>query len=307
MAINNVITEQKGLARPQRPIKQDVTQKFISFTSRRMTPLLLSQKTTKIVSVLLVMLAYSFDFNTPTTVQLNFLYLLPLALISLQCKNKSWVVSLLVVCIFLQIVTLYSYADMTIANKILKLIFVIPVNILVIHLGEVYRRTTLALLKSSVTDALTGLGNRRSIEIVTEKEIERQKRYQGVFSFALLDLDGFKVLNDTRGHKAGDNALKLLATILNAHIRQSDTSGRLGGDEFVIMMPNTSAEDAVTFCNLLCARIASQMKESGFLITASIGSVTFEQSPDSFETVFSLADAAMYEAKSKGKGQVVSK
>jgi diguanylate cyclase (GGDEF)-like protein len=72
-------------------------------------------------------------------------------------------------------------------------------------------------------------------------------------------------------------------------------------------MPNTSADDAVTFCNKLCTRIASQMKEAGFSITVSIGNVTFEHPPDSFESILCLADAAMYEAKAKGKGQVVSK
>jgi diguanylate cyclase (GGDEF)-like protein len=151
---------------------------------------------------------------------------------------------------------------------------------------------------------LTGLDNRRSIEIITSREIDRMKRYQGIFSFALLDLDEFKPLNDTKGHKAGDEALKLLATILKEKIRQSDTPARLGGDEFVILMPNTSAEDSLFFCNELCARITSQMKAEGFPITASIGTVTFAQPPDSFEEVFSKADEAMYIAKARGKGQI---
>jgi diguanylate cyclase (GGDEF)-like protein len=303
-----------SLGQPARQVARNLPEEIkglaeasVSLSKRLITPGSFSDKTVLFASIALLLLVCFIDIKATESVQLNLLYLFPMFLISVHCTNKRWVLWIYMVGIFLQILTMILYVDITLSNKILKMIFVIPANILVVHLGFVYQRTYLALRQTSITDALTGLDNRRSLEIITSREIDRQKRYPGIFSFALLDLDGFKLLNDTKGHKAGDEALKLLASILNKQIRHSDTSGRIGGDEFVILMPNTSADDAVTFCNKLCTRIAGQMQEAGFSITVSIGSVTFDHPPDSFESILSLADGAMYEAKAKGKGQVVSK
>src|SRR6202012_1887948 len=91
----------------------------------------------------------------------------------------------------------------------------------------------------TVTDELTRLHNRRGLETVIRREIARQKRYGGVFSLAIIDLDRFKELNDFQGHAAGDRALELIGRVLSKSTRQSDSVGRLGGDEFVIVMPDT--------------------------------------------------------------------
>jgi diguanylate cyclase (GGDEF)-like protein len=137
-----------------------------------------------------------------------------------------------------------------------------------------------------------------------EAEVTRQRRYGGLFSLAELDLDGFKTLNDTRGHPAGDDVLKLLAEILRRHTRKSDLAGRLGGDEFPILMPNMGEADCMQFLQHLCSTIETGMVEAGFEITASIGFKTFLRAPESISQALLQVDQSMYQAKRAGKGRV---
>jgi diguanylate cyclase (GGDEF)-like protein len=153
----------------------------------------------------------------------------------------------------------------------------------------------------ATTDWLTGLRNRRSFETIAELEIARQKRYGGVFSLALVDLDDFKGLNDARGHHAGDETLKLLAAVLQKHTRASDSIARLGGDEFVVLMPSTQKADCSLLCQQISRKIADRMAAVGFATTASIGCATFEQAPTSVSEALQRADEAMYFAKANGK------
>ena len=117
---------------------------------------------------------------------------------------------------------------------------------------------------------------------------------------AVLDLDKFKALNDSRGHHIGDMALKLLADILRKHTRKTDSIGRLGGDEFAILMPNTRGVDCVSLCHQLCEKIESGMAASGFKITSSIGYSTYTQSPESSLQALRRTNQAMYVAKATG-------
>jgi diguanylate cyclase (GGDEF)-like protein len=122
-----------------------------------------------------------------------------------------------------------------------------------------------------------------------------------VFSLAIVDLDRFKALNDSRGHHTGDKALKLLAEVLRENTRESDSIARLGGDEFAIVMPNTRAEDCAALCRQLTTNIAVRMADADFGITASVGHATFEQPPESSSAALHEADKAMYAAKSTGE------
>ena len=121
----------------------------------------------------------------------------------------------------------------------------------------------------------------------------------------MIDLDGFKLLNDAKGHQAGDTALKLVADILRTHPRRTDVVARLGGDEFVVLMPNTGSAACQRLTRQLVVVIAHRMTRAGFGVTASIGSASFTEPPESATTALQRADAAMYEAKTRGKGCAV--
>src|SRR5207248_8026028 len=113
------------------------------------------------------------------------------------------------------------------------------------------------LLEKATHDALTGLPNRREFERLLTRELERSSRYGEIFSLAIIDLDGFKQLNDTRGHAAGDAVLRSAAKTIEEACRASDVAGRLGGDEFVVLLPETNQFAAAALCERLRAGVES--------------------------------------------------
>lgn len=173
-------------------------------------------------------------------------------------------------------------------------------------LGVIPENTAISGSYLSTVDPLTQLNNRRALDIAIKAEVLRQRRYGNHFSLAIIDLDGFKGLNDSMGHKAGDKALILLADILRSHTRQTDTIARLGGDEFVILMPDTKVIDSDALCQSLCHTVDKKMTERiSYPITASMGVVTIEHWTEVSGDVLPVADKALYQAKSNGKGCVV--
>ena len=174
-------------------------------------------------------------------------------------------------------------------------------------LARSLRNTLRTTYHNATHDTLTGLHNRRSFDDFLAAEISRQKRFGEQFSLLLLDLDRFKELNDTRGHAAGDDALRLTAEALRRGTRESDTVARLGGDEFIALLPNASQADCATIGAHVAQRIAEAMTTAGYTITASIGTKTFNTQPDSAEKALELADQALYAAKAGGRNRCVNR
>jgi diguanylate cyclase (GGDEF)-like protein len=180
------------------------------------------------------------------------------------------------------------------------------VVVLCLSVAETARVNYLKVLNLARTDDLTGLMNRRAFVRAVGLEIERQARYGGEFSIMMLDLDGFKTLNDTHGHLVGDRALRHLAEAIRNNTRRADSVARIGGDEFVVLMPNTPKSACDSISHQLRHAVAAGMRDSGYTVTASIGSVTFEHPPESVDAALHAADKAMYDAKQNGGDCVVS-
>jgi diguanylate cyclase (GGDEF)-like protein len=158
------------------------------------------------------------------------------------------------------------------------------------------------------SDFLTSLPNRQAYDERVQEEIERANRYSRSLSLLMIDIDDFKMINDTFGHPCGDIVLRQMAKLLNNNIRRMDFVARYGGEEFVIILPETALQGALE----LAKRIRSVIKESPFetangllYLTASIG-VSTHQVKDSADAVqMSLeADQALYRAKRSGKDRV---
>ncbi|BES69479.1 hypothetical protein RE428_04970 [Marinobacter nanhaiticus D15-8W] len=156
------------------------------------------------------------------------------------------------------------------------------------------------------TDALTGLFNRGYMEDRLSGEIDRSRRYKHPLTVALFDFDHFKKLNDTYGHAAGDEALKLFAATATRMSRKSDVVARWGGEEFLAVFPSTGVRGAVTFLE----RLSDEIRDADFApegesipLTMSIG-VASAHSDDDLDTLVSRADAAMYLAKTRGRDQI---
>lgn len=157
-------------------------------------------------------------------------------------------------------------------------------------------------------DALTNLLNRRFLPTVLRREIDLAAKSQGSFAVLLLDLDHFKAINDEHGHESGDRALQHVAGVLSQFTRGSDYVFRYGGEEFVVVLVAVDEAQALVIADSLCRRVSESpvsLANGGKLdITTSVGVALHDGHPD-YERVMARADAAMYQAKKRGRNRVV--
>ncbi len=164
-----------------------------------------------------------------------------------------------------------------------------------------------ALKKIAITDELTGVYNRRYFLDVAEREIARALRFGKPFSTILLDIDGFKKINDSYGHVAGDAVLAAVASTCLRHCRRIDTFARYGGDEFYFLLPECTQEEAQTFAERIRAAIEQfRIQYDGLAIpvTVSLGVQMFGGSEDSLDRLLIRTDNAMYSAKQAGRNRI---
>lgn len=163
------------------------------------------------------------------------------------------------------------------------------------------------LAVQATTDPLTGALNRRAMEEAAFRETARSIRHGFPLSIVMIDVDGFKRLNDTRGHAAGDCALQALVHLAKANLRAQDVLARTGGEEFAILLPDTPVPAALATAERI-RHAVEQLEvpfESGPIrFTVSAGVARFEPARG-FETMMRHADAAMYEAKEHGRNRVL--
>ena len=162
------------------------------------------------------------------------------------------------------------------------------------------------LQSAATTDELTGLSNRRAMEERLEAELSRAERHQLITSIVLIDIDGFKLVNDTLGHQAGDRLLILLAEILRQTCRTLDIVGRLGGDEFFVILPMTNPTEAMVFVNRIQKRVTDLGKSNPQFSrpTLSMGIAESPRHGTTFSSLLAAADSALYRAKRSGRNAV---
>ena len=157
------------------------------------------------------------------------------------------------------------------------------------------------------TDALTGLNNRRAFFDKAASLFAYCKRNQQPISALMLDIDHFKIINDTYGHAAGDVALRNLAQLIKINLRDSDIPCRFGGEEFAVLLPNTSALEAMEMANLLKKRMMESTialaDNNAQSLTASFG---VAEHGETVEDLLNNADKAMYCAKNNGRNYVMA-
>ncbi len=150
-------------------------------------------------------------------------------------------------------------------------------------------------------DPLTRLGNRRAFTRRLAEEVHRTARYGQRFALVVLDVDGFKALNDRHGHVVGDAALEAIGETLRATLRRSDSAFRLGGDEFALILEDAGAEEAAFVVDRVGAGIAAVDAGAAHMLRASFGVALGDGAPDP-DALLRAADAAMYDAKRAGEG-----
>jgi diguanylate cyclase (GGDEF)-like protein len=165
--------------------------------------------------------------------------------------------------------------------------------------------TNARLKETSFKDEVTGLYNRRFFNLRLEEELSRYRRFNHPVSVVLLDLDGFKAVNDEFGHTAGDDTLRDVAQILMKHSRGINVVSRYGGDEFAVLLVETSKAGARLYADRIREVVAKYPFSHGKVITSSFGVASLpDDEAGTAEELFRAADEALYAAKRAGKNQV---
>jgi len=160
------------------------------------------------------------------------------------------------------------------------------------------------IARQAVTDGLTGVANRRSFNESFSREFERARRYSEPLSLVMIDLDFLKKINDTYGHKSGDDAIASIGKLLKQSSRVSDVAARYGGEEFCVLLPNTELDMAEQLAERIRRMINEVHIEGPGNISASIGVSSYPDHADDPDQLFQKADAALYAAKQNGRNRV---
>ncbi|RNC69240.1 MAG: diguanylate cyclase [Desulfuromonadales bacterium] len=162
------------------------------------------------------------------------------------------------------------------------------------------------LQRLALCDPLTTLANRRYIEMSLNSRLEEMRRYGWHFGFLFMDIDHFKVINDTHGHEAGDRALKMVANTLVNSARTFDVVGRWGGEEFVAILANITSDQLAPIADRfrhLVEQSSFSLGDTELRVTVSVGA-TMSQPDDTAESIVQRADRLMYESKNTGRNCV---
>ena len=164
------------------------------------------------------------------------------------------------------------------------------------------------LVRQAHTDHLTGFNNRGHFMQQAELELRRAVRYGAALSIFMMDVDHFKKINDTYGHKVGDLVLQKLAAVSRDTLRMVDIIGRVGGEEFAILLPETAEQEAIRVAERLRQAIANAKVPLGhglpLSITVSIGITSLMSKDDNIDVLLNFADKALYEAKNAGRNRI---
>jgi diguanylate cyclase (GGDEF)-like protein len=188
-------------------------------------------------------------------------------------------------------------------NLLIELMFLLIMSLLFSVLKKNLEKEKKLARRDPLTDTL----NRRSFFDLAEYEIKRSQRYHLQLTVAYIDLDNFKVVNDQRGHKTGDELLIAVVSTIRSNIRSSDILARFGGDEFVILLPDTSGDTSLKFLNEIHEHLDQTMARKGWSVSFSIGAVTYCKVPTTVDELIWHADELMYTVKHGGKNRLLHK
>jgi diguanylate cyclase (GGDEF)-like protein len=186
----------------------------------------------------------------------------------------------------------------------------VEINTFATRLDAAYKElevTSARLKETSFKDEVTGLYNRRFFSLRLEEELSRYRRFNHPVSVVLLDLDGFKAVNDEFGHTVGDDTLRDVAQILMKHSRGINVVSRYGGDEFAVLLVETSKAGARLYADRIREVVSKYPFSHAKVITASFGVASLpDDEAGTAEDLFRAADEALYAAKRAGKNQVAA-
>ena len=256
-------------------------------------------------SILFLVAVAAVDFATAADLEVSYFYAVPVFLGAWRL-GRSWAMAFSAVsavawltCYLLQHPS-PSHPAVPYWNALLELAFFLTLAFLFSELRDVLRHQE----ELASTDALTGIANRRTFITRVAQERERATRSGRPLTVAICDLDSFKAVNDSSGHAEGDKVLRGVASTLKDGLRTTDLASRLGGDEFGVLLPETSADAALSVLKKLRESLRGTMAEGGWPVTFSIGAVTFQPPVPTASDLLRRVDAEMYAVKGDGKDAI---
>jgi diguanylate cyclase (GGDEF)-like protein len=243
------------------------------------------------------------DFATGDEVNVTIFYIGPVVVATwlLSYRAGLWIAGACAV--LWPTVGLMTHRDVNVWVYVWNILVLVAFLLLTVFLVDLARRAIVAERAASRTDSLTGVANGRAFEDLSDYAINMMRRTRRPLTFCYLDLDHFKEVNDTLGHREGDELLSVLAKSLESRLRSTDLVARLGGDEFGILLPDTDFEAA----DRVLADVAEawgQAVSTRWTVGVTGGAVTFLQPPASADQMVNIADRLMYEVKQGGRGRI---
>ena len=245
------------------------------------------------------------DLLTGYELSLSIFYVIPIAFLTWFIDSKIGILSAVIsayLCCWTDVAAghPYSHPFVVVWDFFVKLAFFLIIISLLSRINtDIKRERELAR-----TDNLTGAGNSRCFFESIQIELDRLQRYQHPFTFAYLDLDNFKLINDRFGHATGDRVLCTVVNYVKNHLRKTDRIVRLGGDEFALLLPETDQESARLILPRLQNGLSAEMQQNGWPITSSVGVLTYYTAPGTIDELVRLADELMYAVKREGKNAI---
>ncbi len=255
--------------------------------------------------MLLTLAVYWVNVVTPPAARLGILYIIPVLLVT-WTEGLVWGIVFAVVTTGLReaIAWVQMPADTPMVWRVTTGVAYLAVLGVAMAGLQTLRRREAEMARMVIQDPLTNVLNARAFAERLGQELDRNRRYPRPLSLMYMDLDNFKIINDTHGHQTGDAVLRLVADATRSSVRQADVVGRLGGDEFAVLMPETDARLADAAAKRLIAGLRNVFKGTPN-VTASIGVVSCTATDASTDDLLRRADQAMYDAKKSGKDRVV--
>src|SRR5262245_53623072 len=255
--------------------------------------------------VLLTLGVYWLNASTPPTARLGVLYIIPVLLVT-WTDGLAWGIVFGIASITLRetVASLQMPVDTPLQWRFGNAAAYVAVVAVAMAGLQRLRHSQAQLARLVTQDALTNVLNARAFADRLGQELDRNRRYPRPLALMYMDLDNFKVVNDTHGHQTGDAVLRLVADAMHSSVRQSDVVGRLGGDEFAVLMPETDAALADAAAKRLIVSLRNVFKGTPN-VTASIGVVACTATDANTDDLLRRADQAMYDAKKSGKDRVV--
>jgi diguanylate cyclase (GGDEF)-like protein len=245
------------------------------------------------------------DFASGTELRIFPLYYLPISLLAWHAGRAGAVVGAALSALAWEESNIlaglqFSYEGVWVANTLFLGLSFATVGYLIASLRAGMMRER----ELSRTDPLTGLLNRRAFYEEAGLVLALCRRKERPVTLAYIDLDDFKVVNDTLGHQAGDDLIRRVAGLMRASTRPSDLCARFGGDEFAVLLPDADSREAEVALERVRSLLSETTAGDRRPVTGSIGAVTFITVPENLERMLSRADLTMYAAKAEGKNRL---